>query len=511
MSHRVVVIGVFITLFAGALFLLSLIGSEFLPPADEGEVVVTIEMEEGTRLAVLDEKVRQVEALAMPAVPEAVASIVRVGGTSFRGTGQSTADIRLSLLPIRQRDRSSEQIATDLRQTLTGIPGLRIRTQAGGGLFVLRLASPTEERLTLDVRGYDFQQLDGTARAVYDAIADVPGIADLRLSREGAMPLELLRIDRVRASDLGLSVARIARTIETAIAGSTAGEFRDGGLEYRIYMRLKDAEQLGFDEILNFGLLNDRGEYIALRNVVHIERADGPQIIERQDQQRVSRIQANISGRDLGSVVGDVRDRLKTIAVPHDVEVVFAGDYEQQEKAFRELAWGIFLAVVLVYMVMACLYESLRDPVIVMFSVPMALIGVVIMLLATGTTLNAQSYIGAIMLVGIVVNNAILIVDQAGRLHRGQGWRPYNAAVEAGCRRLRPILMTSLTTMMALMPLALGIGEGSEQQAPMARTVLGGLMSSAFITLIFIPVLYSLFYGRGDTSEPSGPAEEIIL
>ena len=505
MQNRGPVIIAFAGLFVLALMLLSQLGREFLPQADEGQVRVGVEMETGTQLALLDRKVREVEQIVLPMVPETRASVARVGGTSFRTGAPSNADIRLALVPVRERQRSSEKIAADLRALVQEVPGARVTTRSGG-LFILRLAAGGEdERLSIEVRGFDLNQLDQMARQVRDAIAEVEGITDLRLSREGRVPLELLRIDRQRAADLGLSVAGIARTIETAMAGSSAGQFRDGGNEYRIFMRLKDAEQLDFDDILNISVRNDQGEFVALRNVVGVERAEGPLTIERQDQQRVSRIQANLSGRDMGSVVEDVRARLAEIPVPRGLDISFGGDYEQQEKAFGEMAMGLLLAVVLVYMVLACLYESLRDPLIVMFSVPMALIGVVTMLLFSGTTLNAQSYIGGIMLVGIVVNNAILIVDQASRLHRGEGRSAYEAAMEAGRRRLRPILMTTLTTTFAMLPLALGMGEGSEQQAPMARAVVGGLLSSAFITLLLIPVLYSLFHARSDRKRPAAP------
>ncbi|MDF1613866.1 efflux RND transporter permease subunit [Desulfurivibrio dismutans] len=494
LNNRGPVVIFFVTMFVLALMLLPHLGSEFMPQADEGQVRISVEMETGTQLALLDEKVRQVEKIIMPAVPETRASVVRVGGTSWRTGAPANADIRLVMVPMRERERSSEQIAADLRPLLRDIPGVEIRTRTGG-LFILRLAAGAEdERLVIEVRGFELAQLDQVARQVRDAIADIEGISDLRLSREGGVPLELLRIDRQRAADLGLSVARIARTVELAMAGATAGEFRDGGQEYRIFMRLQEAEQLDFDDILNIAVRNDAGEFVTLANVVTVERSEGPLTIERQDQQRVSRVQANLAGRDLGSVVADIRQRLETIPVPRGIDITFGGDYEQQEKAFSEMALGLLLAVLLVYMVMASLYESLRDPLVVMFAVPMALIGVVLMLLLTGTTLNAQSYIGGIMLVGIVVNNAILLVDQATRLRRDAGWPALEAAREAGRRRLRPILMTTLTTTFAMLPLALGMGEGSEQQAPMARAVVGGLLSSTFISLLLIPVLYSLMY-----------------
>lgn len=496
MAERAAALALAVGLFFGSFMLVPLLGTEFLPAADEAEVRVTVEMDAGTRLELLDGKVRQVEKLLFDAVPEAIATVSVVGGTGFRTGAPASGNITMTLTPAMERTRSSEQVAADLRRELTGIPGTVVRTRAGQGLFLLRLGGGGDdvERLAIEVRGFDLTLLDRIARDVQSAIADVPGITDVVMARDRRVPVEMLRVDRQRAADLGLSVSRIARTIETAIAGAGAGDYREGGYEYRIFVRLKDAERLSLDEVMDIGVLNNTGELVPLRNVVTLEAGLGPLTIERQDQQRISRISANIAGRDLGSVVTDVRDRLATIAVPRGAEIVLAGDIEEQEQVFSELMIGILLAIALVYMVMACLYESLRDPLIVMFSVPFAAIGVILTLLATGTTLNAQSFIGCIMLVGIVVNNAILIVDQAARLHRDQGWTARAAAAEAGRRRLRPILMTSLTTILALVPLALGFGEGAEQQAPLARVVIGGLASSALITLVLIPVMFTLFH-----------------
>jgi HAE1 family hydrophobic/amphiphilic exporter-1 len=230
-----------------------------------------------------------------------------------------------------------------------------------------------------------------------------------------------------------------------------------------------------------------------LRNVVASEASRGPVLIDRKDQQRRVTVRANIADRDLGSVAADVQALLDQIPRPVGYDLTVAGNFEEQQKAFRELVISLVLALVLVYMVLACQYESLRDPLVVMFSVPLAAVGVLVALFITTTTLNVQSYIGCIMLGGIVVNNAILLVDQAGRLIR-EGMRIGDALTEAGRRRLRPILMTTLTTILGLLPLALGIGEGSEAQAPLARAVVGGLTGSTLITLVLIPAVYSLFH-----------------
>jgi len=218
--------------------------------------------------------------------------------------------------------------------------------------------------------------------------------------------------------------------------------------------------------------------------------------IERRDRERVLTISAEIAGRDLVSVIADIREGLRSVPIPSDFSIGFTGDYEEQQKAFRELLVSIILAIMLVFMIMAMLYESVRDPFIVMFSVPLAVIGVVLMLFLTGTTFNVQSYIGCIMLGGIVVNNAILLVDYTNLLRRRDKMGLREAIEEAGRRRLRPILMTALTTIMAMIPLAMGLKEGGEAQAPMARAVIGGLLSSTLITLVVVPVVYSLFQGR---------------
>lgn len=478
--------------FVASLALVSRIGSEFMPAADESEVRIDIEMEAGTRLPIIDAVLRQAEAVVNSAIPEMVSYVARTdgGGRGSPASGQ----INIALVSPTERERSSEQVAADLRQRLTDIPGATVRTRAGQGLFLLRLNSSSQENLQLDIRGYDLKILDQLAEAATTAVRDVPGITDARKSRQNGVQQQELRIDRDRASDLGLSVEQVARTIEAAVVGTGAGNFRQGGQESRILVGIKNSERFSLDDVLDLTVAADDGRQIALRNVVEMVRDRGPLEIQRRDQQRVVSVYANIAGRELSRVVDDVREELRSIPVPRNYEIVFSGDYDEQQGAFGELSMNFILALALVYMVLACLYESLIDPLIVMMSLPLALIGVVAALLLTGTTFNIQSFIGCIMLIGIVVNNAILIVDQATQLVRGEGLAVAVAVREAGRRRLRPILMTSLTTILALVPLALGVGEGSEAQAPLARVVIGGLLSASIITLVLIPTVYALLH-----------------
>lgn len=492
--HRWIVVAASAGLFVLALALIPRLGTEFMPPTDEGELSVTIEMEPGTRLEVLDAQVRRVERIVREQVPELQSMVVSVGSSGFRASSPATANIRMALSSLSERSRSSEGIAGELRRHLSAIAGTTVRVRASQGMIIRGLGGEEGERLMVEVRGFDLLQLDGVTREVAARLQTVEGVTDVRLGRDEGQPQQVVRIDRERAADLGVSVARIARTLETALGGGGAGEFRAEGTETRIWVQLYDAEHLSPDDILGLTLPGRDGEPVSMRNLVRFEMAEGPIIIQRKEQQRVNTVSANIAGRDLGSVVADARAEIGELPLPRNVDVLFTGDFEEQQRAFTELSVALIMAVALVYMVMASLYESLRAPLIVMMAVPLALIGVVSMLMVTGSTVNVQSVIGVIMLVGIAVNNAILLVDQSARLHRDEGWAVGDAVREAARRRLRPILMTSLTTILALVPLAVGVGEGGEAQAPMARAVIGGLASSTLITLLLIPALYTLLH-----------------
>jgi HAE1 family hydrophobic/amphiphilic exporter-1 len=494
LEHRLLTIIVSVSILVAVLFLTPFIGSEFLPPSDEGEVRISGEMEVGTRLDLIDEQAQILEKMALPLVPEAVSSVVSVMASGSRGSAKARVSINISLLPAVQRTRSNKAIADELRKHLDGrVAGMKIRTRAPQGQFLLERLLTTTEGVTVEVRGFDLDTLNLLAGQVAGSIGDIEGVTDVELSREAGVPQQEIHIDRAKASDLGLSVRDILTVIETAVAGSKAGEYRVEGNSYRILVQLEDAEHRSIDEILDLTVQAPSNENIALRNLVTTESNYGPVTIERKDRQRLVTVSANVSGRDLGSVAGDVQQRLDRIARPPGYDLVISGSYEEQQKAFEELVVSLLLALLLVYMVLAAQYESLRDPLIVMLSVPLAAIGVVLTLFLTDTTLNLQSAIGCIMLGGIVVNNAILLVDQTAQLRR-TGLNTHDALVEAGRRRLRPILMTTLTTILALLPLALGIGEGADAQAPLARVVIGGLTASTLITLVLVPVVYTFFH-----------------
>jgi len=512
LDHRALVLAVTAALLVGSVLLIRLVGTEFMPATDEGEVRVTVEMEVGTRLEVMDRTFGTVTEIVKREVPEMIGHEESFGGGGWR-SGANTGNLTIKLTPRRQRARSSEEIAVDLRNKLAGIPGTIVRTRASGGqmMFGMR-GGGGEERLQVEIRGYDLAVSEALAKQVKDIVDTVEGVTDTRISRDMGNPEELFVIDRQAAADMRLSVNDIGGSMQTILSGRQAGVFREGGREFRILVKVKDSESMDIQDILDLTVTNTNGEQISLRNVIETRPRRGPVRIERRDRERVVTISGEIAGRDLGSVIADAREALRTVPVPRNFSIGFTGDYEEQQKANRELLQSIILALILVYMVMAMLYESLRDPFIVMFSVPLAAIGVVLMLFVTNTSFSMQAYLGCIMLGGIVVNNAIIIVDYTNLLRRRDKMPIRQAIEEAGRRRLRPILMTAITTVTAMVPLALGLGEGGEAQAPLARAVIGGLTSSTLITLIVVPVIYNIFEDfrrkkeRGEVDNGAEPA-----
>jgi HAE1 family hydrophobic/amphiphilic exporter-1 len=306
-----------------------------------------------------------------------------------------------------------------------------------------------------------------------------------------------LEIDREKAGEFGLSVSEVARRLRTAFGGEVATRYREGGDEYDVRVRLREQDRLRLDDLRTLWMVTPGNERVPVSNFIRLERRTGPTSIDRVDQERSITVAANLApGYSLGNVMRDIQRQLRQIRLPKGFTFVYGGEYEDQMESYRELSLAFLLAVVLVYMVMAAQFESLIHPLIIMFSIPFALIGVILVLAVTNTTLSVQSLMGVVMLAGIVVNNAIVLLDYVNMLRRTRGMPLREAVEEGGRRRLRPILMTTLTTILALIPLAIGLGEGGELQAPMARVVVGGLLVSTLITLVFIPTLYTIVEER---------------
>ena len=489
LNHKFLVITGSLALLGVSLLLLPKIGTEFMPVSDAGGIRGTLEEAVGTSPEEVNNTVISMEDALKKQIPEMTGWVTSAGSSGWRASGGHKANFNIKLTPRTKRERTNEEIAVSLGKFFANIPGAKLRWRAETGMM---MGGGSSDALTVELRGYDFQVGDMIAKKLTSLFEKIDGVTDVQNSRDAATPENQLMIDRGKASDLQLSVRDIAEALRTILAGSSAGEFRDQGDEYTILVKVKDADHLTVDELLDMTVRSSNGEKVILRNLIEIVPADGAVVIDRKNQERLVTLSCNIAGRDLGSVAKDVEAAIKTVPIPGNFTVSISGDYEDQQTAFRELGTAFLLALVLVYMVMACQFESFRDPLVVMFSVPLAIIGVILALFLTGSTFNIQSFIGCIMLAGIVVNNAILLVDTANLLRREENLPLYEAVCEAGRRRLRPILMTSSTTVLGLLPLAFGLGDGGEIQAPLARTVIGGLTSSTFITLFFIPIVYYL-------------------
>jgi HAE1 family hydrophobic/amphiphilic exporter-1 len=503
LSHAGTVMGIVFLLLLTSLVFLPSIGVEFMPSADEGEVRVQFELEPGTQLRLTENKLLLIEKIVRDEVKEAANIEVTAGsgggggGGGGRARGNHSGRVRISLVPKDQRTRSSEEVATALRRKLSDIAGIKLNVRVGQGLFLLRMGSGDDsERIQIEIKGHNLATTELIAGQVQGIAERVQGVTDAVLSRDArsTLPEEVFVIDRQKAGDLKLTVSQIANMLQTVLSGTVAGYYRESGREHRILVKFRGAEQMDLNEILSLTINNSEGKPVILGNVVQTAQRRGPSSISRKNQQRIVTVSVNVSGRDVGAVISELREKLNELPRLNDVSISFGSDYEEQRRAFWELIMSLILALTLVYMVMASQYESLWDPFLVMFSVPLAIIGVIAILLLTGTTFNLQSFIGCIMLGGIAVNNAILLVDQSNQLYRHEG-QPLREAVMLACtKRLRPILMTSLTTILGLLPMSIGAGEGGEAQAPLARVVIGGMLTSTFITLLFIPALYYTFY-----------------
>ena len=431
------------------------------------------------------------------------------------GASTHRGDITVQLKPKAERTRSNEDIAQDLRRLLTGIPGVIARSRASGGSQLNRILGGNQDaRLSLEIRGYDFDDATRLVTAAEALLRTVPGIADVRRARQDGRPELAVRVDRDKAAIFGLTVTGVADTLRTNVAGTQAAFYRERGQEYPIVVRLREEDRERISDVGDVLVSAPGNRVVPARSLLTVEPGNSPVEIERKNQERISRVNAELEV-SLSEAVANVEKRLPELDVPGDFSVGFGAELEEQIKAFTQLKYLLILAVILVYAVMASQYESFRDPFIIMFSIPLAAIGVVGALLLTNTTFSLQAYIGVIMLAGIVVSNAILLVDYTSTLRKRDGMELFEAATTAGRTRLRPIVMTTLTTILGLVPMAFEIGEGAELQAPLARVVIGGLLASTLITLVFVPTVYTIFeqglkgLRRSPASKPAEGGEAV--
>lgn len=493
LKHKKIVILTAGSLFITALFLWRLIPMELAPQTDADEISVDLEMQQGTNITVVNNYLLEMQDRVREVVPmdqvEHITAEIRSGD----------AEVEIALKSADKRSISSFALADKIRRSVEGqIPGVNVRVTAQSGLWMLRrlFGSGGSEAVQLELRGYDLALVDLLARDIKKIMESEPEVADVRISRREGRPEQNLIIDREKIADMGLSVQQVAEVVQTNVGGSRAGVYREGGEEFPITVRLQSKDRLTTNDLSNISIQTASGQTLPVSSVLTTERRRSPLSIERVDGQRVTYITANLeAGVALGDVVNKLQDKLRGFMMPEGYSLVFGGEYEEQQKAQSNFILSIIMALVLIYMVMAAQFERFLDPLIVMVAVPMAIIGVVPTLLITGTSLNMQSLMGIVMLIGIVVNNAIVLVDYINLMRREHNLSVYEAVVQSGRLRLRPILMTTSTTVLGMLPLAVGTGAGGEIQAALARSVIGGLIMSTLITLVLIPVVYTSVHG----------------
>lgn len=495
---KFVIIGFTLTFFA-SLLLVRFVGNEFVPEEDTGDIRITVNLALGTRLEETDKVAKKIEEIFKNEVPEKIRYFTRSGQTSShgrnmgQGSGTNVVWGGTKLVPKKDRKRSVTEVAQSLRKRVKEIPGvLKVDIMTGNpiGRMITGLGG---KAVQIDIIGSSFEDTDIVAQNIKNMIEQIPGAVDVTVSREMDLPEIRLEVDREKSASLGLTMDTIASTVNTYIQGSTATKYREKGNTYDIYVRLEESSRQSIEDIENLFIISPfSGEKIRLSNIVKIHEIKGPIEIDRQNRERIVKVECNVYNRSTGKVIEDIKAQLGNIILPAGVMVNFGGEAEEQKKSFKDLAVLLLLGIILVYMVMAAQFESMVDPFIIMFSIPFTFIGVILGFFITGTTLNIISYLGIIMLMGIVVNNAIVLISYIILL-RARGFSIFDAVTNAGKDRLRPVLMTTITTLAGLLPLALSRGEGSESWRPLGITMLSGLTVSTLITLLFVPTLYTVF------------------
>jgi multidrug efflux pump subunit AcrB len=351
----------------------------------------------------------------------------------------------------------------------------------------------SDDPIDVEILGFDLTTGTLLAKKVEQILRGVQGVTDIQVGREEGLPEYQVRIRQDRAAAMGVTTSRMADVIKTAIGGNESSVYVDPitGREHKVRVRLSEEDRSKLEDLRRLPIPVQGGKVVPLENVAELVQAFSPTQIERKYQQRIVHVTANTSGRDLGSIAQEMEKKISEMKIPEGFTVSLKGARLEQQEAFRMLLFALILAIVLIYMVLASQFGSLVHPFLIMFSVPLGFIGVVWALFVTGNTLSVISFIGIIMMVGVVVSNAILLVDYINRL-REEGVELKEAIVRAGRIRLRPILMTTLTTICGLIPMALGMGEGAEANASLAISVIGGLAVSTFLTLVFVPTLYMI-------------------
>jgi len=492
--HKKYVLLITILMLVFSCCLVPFMGGEFMPETDEGRINITIESATGVPLTSLRETVIKVENILKESAPEIVTATFRFGAQEGFSPGNSsgnTISAILRLLPRDERKRSQKEIEIALRKKLDEIAGISYYLEGGG------MMASGENAVEIKVVCNDLTRAKAVADDLKARMEKVEGLVDVRLNVNDYIPQLDVHLKQDVLNDLRLTNIQVASIVSTAIQGRTVAKYREKGDEYNIYVQLdkkyrEDREALG-----NLLIPISAGGTVPLRQIADIRETQGPVTIYRENQERYVSVGCNLAGIDLKTAVSKIEQIQSEIAVPSDMMLILGGTAEDQQEAYFYLIVAVLVGALLVYMVMAGQFESLVDPFIIMFTVPLSIIGVFILMFITKTPISVMALIGIVILVGIAVNNGIVLVDYINQL-RARGTGLYEAAEESGITRIRPVLMTALTTIIGMIPLALELGEGSETWAPLAVAVIGGMCATTLLTLVVIPCLYIIFEEWGE-------------
>ena len=484
--HRKTVVIVTLVAFFGSFALTPFIGAEFLPDADQGYMDINIETPPGTSLEETEKALRTVMARMEPYKPIIKSEYATIGSTGFAiGASTNQATLSLELIPSTERDITTKELAAELEEKFKDIPGADIRISVSGGGF------STGDPIQIGLRGPEYEVLAELAEEVAWLVSNVEGTYNVQTSLSDGRPEIQVDVRRDLLHLYGLSYGQIMQHISLAFNGQVATRYREGGGEYDVRIIYPEENRTTIADLETLLIPTATGGLVPLGTVAELKQVTGPVAITRDNQQRQVNVTSDIIGRDLYSVANEIRARLDNLTLPEGYDYTMGGQTEDMQETFGDLFMALIFAVFLVYVVMAVQFESASYPFVVMFSMPTMIIGVLLGLFITRTPISMMVLIGLIMLAGIVVNNAIILIDYVNQL-KARGWGRNEAIVEAGPARLRAIMMTTITTLLGMLPMALGYGEGSEQQAPLAITVIFGLTTSSLFTLFFVPVMYTL-------------------
>lgn len=483
-----IVLGIFLS----SLILIPFIGSEFFPAMDQGMFSIDIELPKGSLVENTNEVAKELEEL-LSNIPELDTMHVSVGGSNILsgmvGSSGDSATINVTLKPLSERKRSTSEIVEEVRKSIKNIAGAEIKVEDLSTSFV---GMSSGSAVSIQISGPNLETLRLISKDIEKMVMNTEGTRQVESSIAEGRPEAQIYINRDKASAYGLSTTQVASVVRTAVDGRIATTYKLDGTEIDIKVQYPEEKRKTLEQLKSISLLSPLGMQVPLMDIAHIKIEEGPTSINRANQERYVKVTGAVFGRSTGDVNGELKNKVMDYKLPDEYSIKFTGEDQQMVEAFSSLKLALILSVFLVYMVMAIQFESLVHPLTIMFSVPVAYSGSIMGLAITRNSLSVPAYIGVIMLAGVVVNNAIVLVDYINTL-RGRGLEKEAAIIKAGPTRLRPILMTTLTTILAMIPLALGLGEGAEAMAPMAIVVIFGLTTSTLLTLLIIPVFYCLF------------------